>query len=673
MLQRLVAIPVLLLGFAMLASLPVLAQPNTQAHLEGRVCVEPEYYGYGNSDSMQSCNGPALPGATVHLKRNGQDAATQTTDASGSFTFNGLAEGSYSISAEHTGFTTRETSASVYGYSYQDISLAGQEVRFRAEVRDSGGALVAGSSLNLCCPNSGASFQSDDGKFDTTMRSGVYSLTASARGYRDSNSQAVVDGLTLTVRLERLPPQDVTLSGTVVDQHGKPASHILLYADAACCDDSMRGNTTCLTAKPYGDYCPSPISFGPLPGNRTETDDAGHYTMALFAGRWDLHIEDEAFAPYRDNVEVQSGQKVAKEIVLERYLERTAHFTGRVVDARNGHAVGAYSMQAYHPELGRSECSDFAAADRPTKTMEVPRPMPPYGAYPNTMWREPGRDYNPYDSGCRLHVAPDGTFDGFITPGYTNIEVNAQQACNESQDADGSSRRACGPEFLRFTQSIVLAENGTTDITIKLMSRPPADAIVSGYLLDSKTGKAVAAGQITFTNEQSPGYGYARTDADGSYSLRLRSGYHTVTVEVNGYLQWQGTILVKTGANPFDVKLTSGKPIGFSNCCDYGGMSYATFSSSRGTQTYERSVNGETQYMVTSTSLSTYGIAPAPADLASDGAAYQDLGGGLGPYDAKERANLQGDVAKGAPMAGLVATGMGIGLVAAVLALRRRL
>lgn len=677
----LLAVALLVLGpTATIASGMSMPPQPPAATLAGMVCSQ-MWGGSGHSDPY-SCNGPGVPGATVRLTMEGTEQAPQATDDWGNFAFHGLKEGKAVLTVERQGFQPGSASVYVAGYTNHNVNLAGDKVRLWGQVRDEAGSGIADAQVHACCSDMPSPLVvGSDGRFDGIVPAGVYTLDVYADGYRGVHPEAVVDGTrAVNVTLHAMPPRDAVLEGTVTDQHGKPAAGLVVAAEPAWQDMGRE----CHAGQRFAPDCARP---DPLPGNRTETDAAGRYRLALHAGPVSVRIESLDFAPYHADVDVPAGGAV-HDLTVTRFAARDAHLAGRVTNGANGHAVASYTIEAHHPELGRNECSVRESA-MTQKPVPEPRMVDPYGhgGYGPGGYGYGGHGYGGYGEqggyGCRIRVFPDGTFDGFVTPGYTTIRVRAEQACTETRDADGTFRRDCGPEFLPFVETRALAGNATTEILIGLTPRPAADAIVSGYLVDSTTGKAVPGGQISFDNEGLPGSGYARTDADGSYRIRLRSGYHTVSVSVPGYFDWHGTVSVATGETPFDAHLTPGQSSGGCRDCGcYGGpcepypgghppMATPTAMPYPMEAGYCDGCAGPgIRTPVTRVDAPMEAPAPSPGDVALGGGAagYQDLGGGLGRYDAEKRQAELNPEPKAAPGAGILLTSA---IVLAAVALRR--
>jgi MYXO-CTERM domain-containing protein len=454
----------------------------------------------------------------------------------------------------------------------------------------------------------------------------------------------------------RQPPPDAFLEGTVTGPGGSPVAGAYVSSsnygspEPRPAEDPASGNGSSGSASPSMSYCCCCYGGG---YNQTVTDSSGHFRLGVYAGENQVSVSHPDFVARNDRVAVEKGQTVSHDVSLEAYPEKTAHIVGKVTDAKSGKALPFASLSLRSPLYGLYACSQPEGASSGSAG----------GAEPGTAASDEKSMIAPAYEGCAITVHSDGTYDGYVTPGYSILSVYAWQDCSTSRDADGGGSTTCGPEYLSWTRTLNLPANETTRIDVALPSRPSPDATVSGYLIDAETGKAVAGGQISFSNQETYAYGYATTDSDGSFKIRLRSGYHSVSVYSMGYLSWEGVLQVKVGSNDYDVKLTPGQESYGGGCC------YAYDS-------MEKAVASETAVGAPAPMAnagSGDGVA-ADEDDQPQSVQYEDLGGGLGPYDASKRTGIASDPGvedadKGAPGAGLL---LALAALGAVLVLRRR-
>ncbi len=633
--------------------------------LSGQVCAVPDY-GYpaplsDASGAKESCEGQALPGASVHLTKAGLQGTpvgavdqTATTDDNGVYSFASLEDGTYHVAVSRTGFSPQETDVEVAGAAQASFMLEAVEVEASGTVLDDGGDPVPKAEVRFCCPayeGEKVAVAGADGSFQVRLKANWYSLTVRAPGFQDLYEYRLVDGAEpLAFTLQPVPPQDATVRGTVRDQDGDGVAgvRVWVYSYGPCCEVYPASDASGASGAYY-----SPPYYGGE--NWTDTDAQGRYEIHIYSGSVSLRTEKEGYATAYRNFEVAKGETVVQDVEILKFPDKTAHVTGRVVDAATGEPVGFVSVNLRSPQYGIYECSQEAGngsagssgtADRGGATIIAPEPYPVPGY-----------------SGCAITVSGDGSFEGDVTPGYAILQVwhDHWRTCTETTDADGDYRRECGPEYLGFSRTLVLPADATTDIVVELERRAEPDAVVSGYLVDAETGKAVPQAQISFSNQDNYGWGSASTDQDGSYRIRLRSGYHMVSVWAEGFLPWEGVLQVPAGEEtPFDVSLTPGQEA-YGFCCPV----YRGYAEDSGVA-----------HAATGAPAPTATMAPETADTGDSGdATYEDLNGGLGPYNAAERArelseSTRDDGGNGAPGIGILAL-LGV-LAIAALAARRR-
>ncbi len=666
---------------------PVSAQSTSS--LEGTVCSRDYYYGYtpAEGNSSKGCMGSALPGVTLRLTKPGPVAlepsvgavdVTAASDESGYYRFQALSDGEYTLTATRTGFAAATFAISISEAEFQDISLTGETVNQRGKVVDSAGKGIANAEVEVCCPGEFSSTAygrtAANGSFVLSLRAGTHSVNIRAPGFENLYESRLLDGSSeASFAMRALPPPDATIKGTVRDQDGRAVEGARVSAytyGGGCCyaepmpasDSGTSSGTGTTSSSSYPCCCCSQGGE-----NFTFTDSQGRYAMKVYSGSGSLNVQKEGYAGIHRNVQIPSGQTVTEDVKIMKYPDKTARIEGRVTDLKTGKGVPFANFNLQSPQFGLYECSQEAtpgsSGGGSTGSSGSIEPASPDSA---------GMSYRPgyYNPGCAITMHADGTFEGTVTPGYTILQVwhDNYRACSESTDADGSSHRTCGPEYYSWSLTTDLPANETTTINVALRSRPAPDAVVEGYLVDKETDTAIPGAQISFSNLDSYGYGYATTDGDGSYSLRLRSGPHQVYVYANGYLRWEGILDVEEGDTAFDVPLTPGDE-------SYGGCCYA-YASSAGS--YDKAMTTASTGTASPTPSSMGAPEQASDDIGSDSGfnaqgggevTYEDLGGGLGPYDADRRGDAD-DGGKGAPGLGLVAMLCALG---AVLAIRRRL
>ncbi|MEA3166332.1 MAG: CarboxypepD reg-like domain [Thermoplasmata archaeon] len=398
--------------------------------------------------------------------------------------------------------------------------------------------------------------------------------------------------------------------------------------------------------------------------NSTMTDANGHFSMGAWSGENQLSVYHNDFVGHSEAFKLSAGERATHDVVMQAYPDKTAHLVGKVTDAKTGKGLSFASVSVRSPQYGPGECSQAEGSSSGSGGGGTADPASG-GESKSMAYPYPGY------SQCAITMHSDGSFEGDVTPGYTILSVYAYQDCSTRSDADGSGSTTCGPEYLQFSRTLVLPDNATTRVDVALQSRAAPDATVSGYLVDSETGQAIPGAQVSFNSQETYAGGYATTDSDGSFKIRLRSGYHSVYAYAPGHFSWEGVLQVKAGSSDFDVKLTPGQEQYGGYCC------YYAMEGKSGMMTADAAAPPMAAGGSGSGGASGVAANDASSDQQTTGDSYEDLGGGLGPYDASERsqatANSDGELGpsdgKGAPGPGVLLAFAALG---AVLVIRRR-
>ena len=164
--------------------------------------------------------GAAISGATIQLQLLGVTVATQTSDPTGSYKFNNLLPGVYSVICSLTGFQTVTTN-NVVVINQQtttcNFQLVGLGSISGTITNNTGGAVISGATVQMLQNNSVVSST-------TTASNGTYSITGLAPGsftlnvsasLFQTNTAAVTITSSNTVQNLALQPSPGTISGTV--------------------------------------------------------------------------------------------------------------------------------------------------------------------------------------------------------------------------------------------------------------------------------------------------------------------------------------------------------------------------------------------------------------------------------------------------------------------------
>ncbi len=637
-LATLIAFVVLVGGFSFTFD-TARAQSN-ESTIQGMVCstdYPEERY------AAEGCYGGGLPGATVTLTDpdggllGGESTTTTTTSEYGDFHFGGLADGDYELSVERAGFEPATRSITLAGKAFVEFSLQGEMVRQEGRVSAEDGKPVADATLIIDGRSYHTATTDSDGGWSVDLTAGHYSVRISHPEKRSVSAWMLLDGQTAaTFTLQDAPERTASIAGIITDQHGQPVAGatVRAYQYKQCCYDEPE------SAAPQAVPSREPDSYPNDHEQLTTSAADGSYSFRLYAGHVHLSAHKEGHANYWTDFPVKDGDDLTHDFTMDKFPPKTARIEGQVTG--NGNGLSHISINVQSPQYGLYECSVRSSqSDAPESRSESI-------AYPGH--RE-----------CAITVNDDGTFEGLVTPGYSIIQVHHDHwsACHESHHADGSSERSCGPQYMAYTQTLDLPADATTTIHVALKARPAPDATLSGYAVDRETQTGIADVRVSFSNQESYSYAWAETDADGSYKVKIRSGYQHVSVWADGYLRWEGVIDVPANGNvALDFPLVKGQD-------RHGGCCYAyAEDAAHGSAAADGQAVSDAPDMAGDEEV-------ASASRSNNGNDFEDLGGGLGPYDPDGRNRFSGQLGevKEAPGFGPVLAAI---LIGALVAIRRR-
>jgi hypothetical protein len=210
-------------------------------------------------------------GATVAL--SGVATATTTANASGVYTFTGLANGTYAVTPSHTGYTFSPAS--------QNATVSGSNVtgiNFTASVQTAPTYSISGT-ISPTAGGSGATVvlsgvvtasTTTDGSGNysfTGLANGNYAVTPSHTGYTFSPTSqsapingANVTGINFTATAQTAPTYSIT--GTISPIAGGSGATVLLSGPAAATTTTNSAGTYTFTGLANGSYTITPSNTG---------------------------------------------------------------------------------------------------------------------------------------------------------------------------------------------------------------------------------------------------------------------------------------------------------------------------------------------------------------------------------------------------------------------------
>ncbi len=214
--------------------------------------------------------GSSVQGVTITLSSGATSLATITTGTNGTYIFNGMANGTYTVTPSNTGlaFTPLNRSVTVSGSNVASVDFVAVSATTTYSISGTvSGATQQGVTITLSGPNSGTAVTASNGTytFSGLVTSGTYTVTPSKSGYTftPSNTAVSLSGADVTGQnfTATAVPTTFAISGTV---SGAIQQGVLITlsgtANATATTDSS-GNYS-FTSKPNGTYTITPSLTG---------------------------------------------------------------------------------------------------------------------------------------------------------------------------------------------------------------------------------------------------------------------------------------------------------------------------------------------------------------------------------------------------------------------------
>ena len=176
-----------------------------------------------NTFSISGTISPAASGSGVTVTLAGAAAAATTANSSGAYSFTGLANGSYTITASKSGFTFTPSSlqVTVNGANLTGENFTASAITYSISGSISSAANGSGATVKLAGAASATTTANSSGGYSFTgLASGSYTITASKSGFTFSPSSlaVTVSGANVTgenFTASAVPPTTYSISGSI--------------------------------------------------------------------------------------------------------------------------------------------------------------------------------------------------------------------------------------------------------------------------------------------------------------------------------------------------------------------------------------------------------------------------------------------------------------------------
>ncbi len=240
--------------------------------------------GHGYS-IVGTLTGPGAAGATVSL--TGTSTSTTTADASGHYSFSGLANGSYTVTPSNTGyvFTPASQTVTISGAHAMNVNFSSAQQTYSIS-GTIGGPGAAGATVNLSGASTATTTADGSGNYSFTgLANGSYTVTPSLSGYiyTPATQTVPVSGANVSSVNFTSAPQTYTINGSISGPGGPGATVSLTGASTATTTADGSGNYS-FTGLPNGSYTVTPTNSGFVftPTTQSATISGGNVSAVNF-------------------------------------------------------------------------------------------------------------------------------------------------------------------------------------------------------------------------------------------------------------------------------------------------------------------------------------------------------------------------------------------------------
>jgi hypothetical protein len=214
---------------------------------------------------------PVVGGSGATIALSGAASATTTSDGAGNYSFSGLANGTYTVTPSHTGYTFNPISktatvsgASVAGINFTATAQIGQAYSITGTISPITGG--SGSRVTLSGAAVATSTTDSAGNYTFTgLFNGTYAVTPSHTGYtfNPSVQTAIVNGANVSgVNFSAQSNPTFSISGTISPVTGGSGSTVTLSGAAAATTVADSSGNYAFAGLANGSYTVTPANAG---------------------------------------------------------------------------------------------------------------------------------------------------------------------------------------------------------------------------------------------------------------------------------------------------------------------------------------------------------------------------------------------------------------------------
>jgi len=487
-------------------------------------------------------SGAVTSGVTINL--TGASTASTTTGTGGTYTFSGLANGSYTVTPSLSGYTFSPTSTAVTisGANQTGINFTSTAVPTYAISGTVSGAVASGVAVNLTGAKTASTTTASDGTYSFSgLANGSYTVTPSLTGYTFSpaSTNATVNGANVTgVNFTSTAVPTYSLSGTV---SGAVTSGVTINLTGA--------KTASTTTGTGGTY-----SFSGLAnGSYTVTPSLSGYT----------------FSPASTNATVNGANVTGINFTATQNSGPTTLFTDGFESsgwstAQVSGTAGAWTLvtSSSHPSItahGGTHWADFnsytSASGSQTRLYRSSGfAVGNYGTVTLTFWMYHDTSYSSDADKVQAQVSTNGST-------WTNVGT----AVNRYTGSTGWAQATVDLSAYKNVSSLQLGFLGVSaygsdcyidDVLVTGSGSAPSTYSVSGTI--TYNGSGLSGVTVTTTG------GSATTNSSGAYTISgLANGSYTLTPSLTGYTFTPASQAVTVnGANVTGVNFTAAQSTG---------------------------------------------------------------------------------------------------------------